>query len=155
MNLHLISTFVLVTHWLIVIGLSVRVIMRRPPVGVSVAWLAVIFSLPFVGAGVYLLFGEKRLGRRRASRIATTVDNMKQWQIGLRQQSNAVASPIEATSAPLDRYAERVLGFPALPGNEIELLDSFESVFDAIVADIDGAQSKADLPIVAIMPASR
>jgi cardiolipin synthase len=50
MNLHLISTFVLAAHWLIVAGLSIRVIMRRPPVGVSLAWLAVISSAPFVGA---------------------------------------------------------------------------------------------------------
>jgi hypothetical protein len=37
MNLHLLSTFVLAAHWLIVAGLVIRVIMRRPPVGVSLA----------------------------------------------------------------------------------------------------------------------
>jgi len=63
MSLHLVSTLILTAHWLIVVGLSIRVIMRRPPVGVAVAWLAVIASVPFVGAAVYLLFGEKRLGR--------------------------------------------------------------------------------------------
>jgi len=39
MTAHLLSTSVLITHWLIVVGLFLRVIARRPPVGVSVAWL--------------------------------------------------------------------------------------------------------------------
>lgn len=67
MNLHIVSTVILTGHWLIIVGPSIRVIMRRPPVGVSLAWLAVIFSVPFVGAFVYLLFGEKRLGRLSAA----------------------------------------------------------------------------------------
>lgn len=73
MSIHLDSTFILIAHWIIIIGLPIRVIKRRPPVGVSIAWLAVIFSVPFVGAGVYLLFGEKRLGRRRAAGINVSV----------------------------------------------------------------------------------
>jgi len=44
MSIHLDSTFILITHWIIIISLSIRVIKRRPPVGVSMAWLAVIFS---------------------------------------------------------------------------------------------------------------
>lgn len=145
MNVNVIPTFVLATHWLIVIGLSIRVIMRRPPVGVSMAWLAVIFGVPYVGAVVYLLFGEKRLGRRRAARIAASVDNMKRWQVALRGQYDPATSQIEAAAEPIDRYVDQVLGFPALPGNEIELLDNFQSVFDAIVADIDRAQSKVSV----------
>ena len=47
---------------LIVAGLLIRVVMRRSPVGVSLAWLSVISSAPFVGAAAYLLFGERRLG---------------------------------------------------------------------------------------------
>ena len=39
------------------IGLSIRVIMRRRPVGVSLAWLAVILIFPFGGALVYLMIG--------------------------------------------------------------------------------------------------
>ena len=79
MNVPAVSTFILIGHWLIVVGLSVRVIMRRPPVGVSLAWLAVVFSVPFVGAFVYLLFGEKRLGRDRVERIAASVGDVTRW----------------------------------------------------------------------------
>ncbi|MEE9570319.1 MAG: PLDc N-terminal domain-containing protein, partial [Gammaproteobacteria bacterium] len=42
------------------VGLCVRVIMRRRPVGVSLAWLFVILLFPFAGAFIYLLLGELR-----------------------------------------------------------------------------------------------
>ena len=40
---------ILVSDYLIRIGLSLRVIMRRRPVGVTLAWLGVIVSSPFFG----------------------------------------------------------------------------------------------------------
>ncbi|HEV7765986.1 MAG TPA: cardiolipin synthase [Thermoanaerobaculia bacterium] len=138
MNPHLVSTTILVTHWLIVVGLTLRVITRRAPVGVSVAWIAVMFSVPFIGAAVYLLFGEKRLGRRRGARTASTMDAVMRWQASLRQVRNE-------TAAPLDLLAERVLGFPVQTGNDIELLDDFNAIFDAIVADIDSARETCHL----------
>ncbi len=145
MNPHLLSTIILMAHWLIVIGLSIRVIMRRPPVGVSVAWLSVIFSVPLVGAVVYLLFGEKRLGKRRAARINASLGEVAGWQKTLREQYDPLAPRIGTLEQPLFHHAERVLDFPALPGNEIELLSDFQSIFDRLRADIDAAQHTVHL----------
>ena len=41
--------WVLIVEWMIRIGFSVRVIMRRRPVGVSLAWIAVILAIPVAG----------------------------------------------------------------------------------------------------------
>ena len=68
MNVNLLGIVILIAHWLIIVGFAIRVIMKRTSIGVSMAWLAVIASTPLLGAGFYLLFGEKRLGRRRAVR---------------------------------------------------------------------------------------
>ena len=62
---HWIAHAVFLADIAIRLGLSLRVIHRRLPVGVSLAWLAVILIFPFAGAGLYLLLGEYRLGRRR------------------------------------------------------------------------------------------
>ena len=67
-HVHWIANAVFLADWVIRIGLSVRVILRRLPVGVSLAWLMVILILPFVGAALYLTLGEYRLGHRRARR---------------------------------------------------------------------------------------
>lgn len=145
MSFHALSTFVLAVHWLVVAGLSVRVIMRRPPVGVSLAWLVVISSAPFIGAVAYLLFGEKRLGRRRAARIAANLGRVKQWQAALRQQPEPAATQIEAIARPIRRHAERVIGFPILTGNNLELLQNYQAVFDRLIADIDIARTRCEL----------
>ncbi|MGB5259389.1 MAG: cardiolipin synthase [Gammaproteobacteria bacterium] len=67
---------------------------------------------------------------------------VKQWQTGLRDKFYAGDTHIDAAAEPMCHQAEHVLGYPALPGNRIELLDNFQAVFDAIIADIDGAQSR-------------
>ena len=145
MNPHIISTIILIVHWLIVIGLSLRVIMRRPPVGVAVAWLSVIFSVPLVGAAVYLLFGEKRLGSRRVGRIKASIVDVANWQNTLKAQYDPAAARIDRLAQPLFHHAESVLDFPALPGNSIELLYDFQSIFDRLIADIDAAQHTVHL----------
>ena len=143
MNGHVISTIVLAAHWIIVAVLSVRVIMRRIPIGFSMAWLAVIFSVPFIGAVLYLFFGEKRLGRRRTARIARVLHDVTEWQKDLRGQEELL--PVASKSGLLDRHAERILGYPALAGNELDLFEDFETTFDSIVADIDQARRSCHL----------
>ncbi len=145
MNAGNISTLILAAHWIIVIGLSVRVIMRRPPVSVAAAWLAVAFSVPFVGAILYLLFGEKRLGRRRLARIKARASDVGNWQQTLRDQVAPEPPQADQSALPLLRHTEKVLGFPALPGNRIELLSDFGAVFDRLVADIDAARETVHL----------
>ncbi|MFT5904796.1 MAG: cardiolipin synthase [Cryomorphaceae bacterium] len=145
MTSQLISSLFLALHWLIVVVLSVRVIARRPPVGVSLAWLAVIASTPFIGAVIYLLFGEKRLGRRRAERIAEYSESVEHWQSLLRDRFDRVGKQVGDAGVPIYQHAERVLGYPVLSGNSFELLSDFGSVFDALVADIDAAQTRCHL----------
>src|SRR5438445_12569261 len=67
-HFHLATNFLFLADLILRVGLSLRVIGRRLSVGVSLAWLAVILILPFVGASLYLLVGEYRTGRRRARR---------------------------------------------------------------------------------------
>jgi cardiolipin synthase len=55
--MHWVGTLVFVADLLIRVGLSGRVLMRRLPVGVALAWLAIILIFPFVGAVFYLLVG--------------------------------------------------------------------------------------------------
>ena len=53
---------------LLVVGVVLRVIMKRRPIGVSLAWLALILAIPVLGVSAYLILGEIRLGRGRAQR---------------------------------------------------------------------------------------
>jgi len=127
------------------IGLSVRVIMRRRPVGVSLAWLVVILLFPFAGAFIYLLLGELRLGRRR---VATLRDFEKsiERRVAALGEDFSVDWPVgEANGRSLARLSENAAGMPALPGNELELISHWDQVFERIVADIDAAEHSCDM----------
>jgi cardiolipin synthase len=145
--LSILSILILAAHWIIMLGLAARVIMRRVPVGVSLAWLTIITSMPFIGAGAYILFGENRLGRGRSARTAAHLPALNQWQKHLRlhQHDTTASAPDDAQAIALRCHAERTVGFPALAHNKIELLDNFTSVFDSLVADIDAAREKCHL----------
>jgi len=131
-----------IAHWTIVIVLSLRVMVRRLPVGWSLAWLAVVFSVPFVGAVVYLLFGEKRLGKQRGRRIGSALQVTGQWLEGIPAELRAAPHPETSPASPVERCAQSILGIPSLAGNELRLLQDAESIFDALVADIDAAERR-------------
>jgi cardiolipin synthase len=122
------------------IGLSVRVIMRRRPVGVSLAWLMIILSFPFLGAFIYLLFGELRLGSRRARRAEIIHQPYEAWLKDLRGRVGETRSSLDQYCQPLAQLTESAVGIPVFPGNELTLLDDWQHVFRSLIADIDAAQ---------------
>ena len=145
MNSEMVSAFFVLLHWSVVIGLALRVIMRRVPIGVSMAWLAVIASMPFLGAVLYLLFGEKRLGRGRARRMRGNSVALEKWKNSLAANEQPSAGHHHFGVHPLRSQARRVVGYPALPGNRIQLLESSAAVFDSLIADIDAARTRCHL----------
>ncbi|MEZ5977273.1 MAG: cardiolipin synthase [Planctomycetota bacterium] len=136
------STALLAAHWVLVVALSLRVISRRSPVGVSMAWLAVAFSLPFVGAVLYLMFGERRVGPRRRRRIEARRGEVERL---CRELLAFRASVGGDASADLARQAEVTVGIPPVAAHRVELLTDDDASFDRLVADVDAARESCDL----------
>ncbi|STT07676.1 cardiolipin synthetase [Klebsiella michiganensis] len=59
---------VILGYWLLIAGVTLRILMKRRAVPSAMAWLLVIYILPLVGIIAYLSFGELHLGKRRAER---------------------------------------------------------------------------------------
>ena len=64
------SNIFLSTHFLLTLGIALRVIYARRSGSAALAWLTLLFAFPFVGVAAYLLIGEPKLGRLRAARRA-------------------------------------------------------------------------------------
>ncbi len=135
-----ISTTIYVADWILRIGLSLRVIMRRLPVGTALAWLSVILIFPFAGAMLYLLIGEYRLGPRRTQRAAALQGSIRARLAELQEAGPVDWSSLGESSAALARLAKAGLGAPALPGNALELLENADAAFPVLIADIDQAR---------------
>ena len=130
---------------LISLCLAVRIIMRRRPVGVSLAWLTVVFVFPLAGAAVYLTFGELRLGRRRTVWAAQVRQPVDQWLQGLQTRKTVDWAAQGPECEPLAKLTEATFQFPALPGNHLQLISETDAVFRSLIADIDSAQRSCQM----------
>jgi cardiolipin synthase len=139
------TTAVFLLDLLIRVGLSLRVIKRRLPVGTALSWLTVILIFPFVGAVLYLLLGEYRLGRHRTQRAAELGRIALERFPNLRTAGPVDVSGLGAAGAALARVAASALGCPPLPGNQLKLMENAEAAFPALIEDINGAKQTCDL----------
>lgn len=138
---------VLILDWALRIGLALRVIMLQRHVGASLAWLAVIFAVPFAGAILYLLIGERRIGRRRFAlhrRIDGELRSFLETRVPayIVQEAAGVPDPMVAA---IQGQGFTSLGVPPLRGNRLELIDDADRTLRTIIEDIDAAERWCNL----------
>jgi hypothetical protein len=107
-----ITAVVFLVDLVIRIGLSLRVIMRRLPAAVSLAWLAVILPFPFVGAFLYLFVGGYRFSRALQRNIKEALPVFDAWKKELQADSRRDPAALGLEAERLARVAESVLAAP-------------------------------------------
>ena len=131
----------LVVHVCLVVIIGVRVIMRRPEPSVSLAWLFLVVLLPFAGALIYALFGERRLDPTRDREIKV----LQRDYCHLFGEVDRHGTPIDwAAHAPvaerLNHVGHTLLGGEAVGGSSTRLYTESEETQRAMAADIDVAK---------------
>ena len=118
------STLLTLFHVSVVLAISLRVIMRRPPSGVALAWMFLVAFVPLVGVVFYLLIGERRVGLRRARRIAAIrSDYAKLAQHVIDQGLTQVPWDKHRPEARgMDRLGTCLVGIPTVAGSMAQLL---------------------------------
>jgi cardiolipin synthase A/B len=127
-------------HLILVLGLFVRVIMRRRPVGVLLAWMAIILSVPVLGSLIYLVVGESRISGKYLKRGRLIHRRYADWKQALCARANVDWTDVSPQAVALQNQARTVTGFPALQGNRLELLQDADEVFRSLIGAI--AQSR-------------
>lgn len=150
----MITTIILILHILIVIGVSIKVIFRRLPVGSSLAWILIIGTVPFVGFLIYMLIGDHRMGRRRM-RLGDLV--RRYYQKSLEIADGAVKShpEIDDPFMRIGRVAAKDTGFHVRRNNELQILSQPEQMFTALIEDIQSAEQSCYLEFYIIDPEAR
>ena len=75
----LFAMLMFISYLALMVVIVVRVVMTRRAIGVSLSWLILIFTIPFLGVSLYLLFGEVRLGRKRVERARAMYEPYARW----------------------------------------------------------------------------
>jgi len=135
--------FFLVLHGVLMSAVVFRVLLRRPARGVALAWLLLAVALPYVGALLYFLIGERRISRKRERRLA-------QFQVDLRNLTaphiaeNVKLRPDVAVPTEhrlLENAGESLFGMPAINGNRLALASDTLDILRRIAADVDSART--------------
>ena len=132
-------------HSLIVAAVGLRVIWVRRPAGSAFAWLLLVAALPLVGLVLYLLFGERPIGRQRLARAHAFYAGFPAVAAPLWADDMADLAPLSAAERGLAHLARRAAGLPVMKGSTLALHAGAETILRAIIADLDAAHESIDM----------
>lgn len=141
----LLSWLLVLGYWLLIAGVTLRVLMKRRAVPSAMAWLLVIYILPLVGIIAYLSFGELHLGKRRAERASRMWPSTAKWLRELAEYRQIFATENSEVARSLFQLCERRQGIGGIKGNQLQLLTTFEDTIKGLVRDIDLARSGIEM----------
>jgi cardiolipin synthase len=103
--------------------------------------------LPLLGVPLYLLFGERRIGQKRAQRMATLRADFEELaQEFVKEHMTSIDwSTHPRESQMMNRLGENKRGIPTLSGNELNLYSDTQEILSAIAADVDRAESSVQM----------
>ncbi len=129
----------LTIHFILLLLISLRVLARHDLTSPArLAWIVVLFVLPYLGVVVYWMFGEIHLGRD----FARTHEQIKR---NLRERSPEVLGDRAAITAikPIYRaafaYSAAATAFHTTLGNRAELMSNAAETHRRMIADFDAA----------------
>ena len=138
---HIILVYIIpVLIWMAIISVTLRLLVKKQAVSVTLSWLLVIYLLPLIGVIAYLLFGEIKLGTRRAKAFQLLKPKYMQWLQQLSEQKDLVTHSKDPRYRTLFKLVHQRLGIPNIRGNELHLLDTPESIIRSIISDIQQAR---------------
>lgn len=133
-------------HWLflahitfVILFIGVIISVRRP-VGVAFAWIFIVAVFPLIGISLYILIGERPVGRSLRQKITRmNVPYAKITEL-LRQEYAADREKLPAEGRALSILAEASNGTPVMAGNKIELHTDSLKILQLFVDEINRAK---------------
>ncbi|KXF81650.1 cardiolipin synthase [Enterovibrio coralii] len=132
-------------YWLLIAGVTIRVVLKRRALGVSIAWLMIIYIIPIVGVILYLLVGELNLGRKRAERAKAMFTPYGQWLETLSDCEAHRPQHQSFLARPVHDLCLRRAGIPALAGNQLSLHCETADILRNIAKDVQSAQHSINM----------
>lgn len=142
---HIEAIVVVVVQVAIAAAVGARVILTRHPPGSSAAWLLLVAVFPVVGLAVYLLIGERPIGKRRAEFARQFFARLPPAVATLASDDHEDAQSLAAPWDGLARLATQATGMPLLTGSSFQLQSGAEPILRSIIADVEAAQSSVEM----------
>lgn len=142
----------LVLHITLMVVMTLRIVTVQRNIGVSIAWIAMLYTLPLVGFIAYLLLGEPMIGRRYRQRVdqaqLLTNDMAARERLVFDQGQDLLPDHYRGVSA----IGTRKTGFGVFAGHQMQLLTSPSAIFDKLITDIHHAAHSIYMEFYIIYP---
>jgi cardiolipin synthase len=132
-------------HVAVFVAVTLRVLARRSPPGVSMAWLLMVLLVPVAGLVLYVMIGERRLGRRWIERAeAERAALASRYR---RLAADALLDPADTgpVGEPVARLAQSLGAIPVMRGHRIELLSDSDLILRTLIDDVDACRERCSL----------
>lgn len=124
---------------------SAHVIVHKRDVRAAIAWVGVIWLVPFVGSVLYAILGLNRI-RRRAESLQR---DRRRLQLATPSATSIVRLGSDDTVSPLlrplARLGEIMSARPLLTGNRVQVLHDGDQTYPSMLEAIDGARKSVAL----------
>ncbi|MCG3841436.1 cardiolipin synthase [Psychrobacter sp. Ps1] len=130
----------LVLHIVLMIVMTLRVVSVQRNIGVSIAWVAVLYTLPVFGFVAYILLGEPMIGRRYRERVdqaSILMNDMAKREHLIFDKGKDL---LPANYRGVSQIGTRWTGFGVFPNHQMQLLTDPASIFQRLIEDIHAAQ---------------
>ncbi|WP_265090874.1 cardiolipin synthase [Psychrobacter sp. SCQQ22] len=131
----------LVLHIVLMIVMTLRVVSVQRNIGVSIAWVAVLYTVPVFGFIAYILLGEPMIGRRYRERVdqaGVLMNDMAQREHLVFDQGKDL---LPANYRGVSQIGTRWTGLGVFPNHKMQLLTDPNTIFQSLIEDINAAQS--------------
>lgn len=143
------GSLILVALQLVLIaGVTLRVILTRHPPGSSFAWILLTVAVPFFGFLLYLMMGERPIGRLRARRMREALTRWPALPPSEDEEPFPAVAPaanLGEVNEPITRLATRLGGLPLSSGSHLELMNDTAGILERIAADLARAQTRVQM----------
>lgn len=147
--------FGLIVHIILMIVMTLRIVSVQRNIGVAIAWIAVLYTLPLVGLIAYILLGEPMIGRRYRQRVQqaqSVINDMAQRERLVFDKGQEL---IPTHYQGVSRIGTRWTGFGVYPNHQMQLLTSPEAIFERMITDINHAKHTIFIEFYIIYPKGR
>ena len=134
-----------ILHASIVFLFGLYLISARRPVGVAFAWFLIVILVPLIGISLYILIGERPVGRKLTRKIVRMNHEYEKITQEMRQQYLADRKKLPLEGQALSLLAESRNGSPVVAGNMIELHTESLKILQLFIHEIEQAKKSLHL----------
>ncbi|MGP5068497.1 phospholipase D-like domain-containing protein [Psychrobacter faecalis] len=130
----------LTIHFILLVLISLRVLARHDLTAPArLAWLVILFLLPYFGVLVYWMFGEVHLGRNFTRERQKIIDKLHRHRPEVLGSNVALLHAVKPEYRAAFAYSAKATGFQTTVGNRAKLMADANETRKRMIDDFDAA----------------